>query len=68
MAGPKAIVVKLGNYSHHVGDVEETYKWRNITIAATVGCVGMIFNTFSGEEHHEPHERPVIWMHVVFSL
>lgn len=38
---------------------EETFKWRNVTIAATIGCIGMVFNTFSGEEHHHPEERPV---------
>ncbi|XP_024393108.1 cytochrome c oxidase subunit 6a, mitochondrial [Physcomitrium patens] len=43
---------------HGVDDAEETFQWRNITIAAVMGCMGTVFNTFSGEEHHHPEDRP----------
>jgi len=64
-AQPPSAVAKRFMGGHGGDDAEETFKWRNITIAATIGCVGMIFNTFSGEEHHHPEERPAYsYLHI----
>lgn len=40
------------------GAVEETQKWRSVTIAAYIMCIGMGAYTLSHEEHHES-ENPV---------
>ena len=37
---------------------EETEKWKNVTIAAYIGCIAMGIYTLSGEEHHGG-EQPV---------
>lgn len=38
---------------------EETEKWKNVTIAAYIGCIALGIYTLSGEEHHGGGERPV---------
>lgn len=44
---------------------EETYKWRNITVAAYLACIGLGIYTLSGEEPHGS-EQPVccIFCHI----
>ncbi|KAG0575351.1 hypothetical protein KC19_VG338800 [Ceratodon purpureus] len=41
--------------SHAHDDVEETQKWRSITIAAYIMCMSMGIYTLANEEHHGGH-------------
>lgn len=37
------------------GTAEETHKWRSVTIAAYIMCIGMGIYTLANEEHHGGH-------------
>lgn len=41
-----------------LGTVEETAKWRSITIAAYIMCIGMGIYILANEEHGHDGEKP----------
>ncbi|XP_024377648.1 cytochrome c oxidase subunit 6a, mitochondrial [Physcomitrium patens] len=44
--------------SHAHDDAEETAKWRSITIAAYIMCIGMGIYILANEEHGHDGEKP----------
>eukprot|EP00249_Psilotum_nudum_P000326 c11453_g1_i1 orf=105-449(+) len=46
-------------------NLEETKKWRNITIAGYTACGLLTIYNFVGNSHHEHHERPAYpYLHI----
>ncbi|KAG0590437.1 hypothetical protein M758_1G107200 [Ceratodon purpureus] len=53
-----SLIAKRFMGGHGGDDVEETFKWRNVTIACVIGLIPMMFSTLSGDEEHHHEERP----------
>lgn len=47
---------------------EEMQKWRNISIAAIIACTALAIYNFSGEQHHEASEDPIVLLQHSYNL
>jgi len=64
-------VGKWGNNGFFVmrgAAAEEMQKWRNISIAAIIACTALAIYNFSGEQHHEASEHPIVLLQHSYNL